>query len=189
MKLVVVLGNPGPTYTDTRHNIGYMAGEAIIAPYSIAWRPHRRFHADIATFSLNGQSIIVARPHTFYNHSGQAVQALVQYYRLDPTGDLLVVHDDLALPLGTIRVRQDGSDAGNNGIKSINTAIGQRYWRVRVGIDGPGRARMSDADYVLGRLTIDEQRLLATEVIPAITGCVNEFYRGGLLPRTISAAA
>lgn len=159
MKVIFGLGNPGAEYNSTRHNLGFLMLDRIAAQHSAAFLPKSKFSAHIAEFSVNGEKILLVKPQTFYNEVGQAARAIMGFYKLSST-NLLVIHDELALPFGALRIRNDGSDAGNNGIKSLNTHIGQQYTRLRIGIATPLRDQMNDADFVLGKFNAEEQSQL-----------------------------
>src|SRR6476620_1335837 len=120
MKLVFGLGNPGKQYIGTRHNIGFETLDSLGIKQVSGFVLKDKFKAEIAELNIGGGKILLARPQTFYNEVGSSYRAICDFYKLEPE-DTLVVHDELALPFGTVRVRQGGSDAGNNGIKSINT--------------------------------------------------------------------
>lgn len=158
MKLIVGLGNPGPEYARTRHNAGFMvldrlAQRAGVGSFDIA---RGRFHGLMHEAVLNGQRCALLEPTTFMNRSGLAVGEAVAFYKLEPTADLLVIVDDLALPSGKIRLRAEGSAGGHNGLADIQKSLGSTaYPRLRVGIDTPGR--VPQKDYVLGRFSPDQQ--------------------------------
>lgn len=136
------------------------------------WKTESKFNAVIATLSVGGEKVILAKPLTYYNETGRSARALVDFYKLDPATDVLVIHDELALPFGTIRIREKGSDAGNNGIKSLNAHLGPLYWRLRVGVWNELRDRIDDADFVLSSFTKAEteqlQALIPVTVLPLI---------------------
>ena len=133
----------------------------------------------MAELSYGGEKIILAKPTTFYNDTGRAARAIMDFYKVS-LSDVLVIHDELALEFGIIRVRHSGSDAGNNGIKSLNAHLGQGYARLRIGIHNPLRRRMGDAAFVLKPLSQAEQEALGTAIIPATTALVEQFVAGTL---------
>lgn len=159
MKVILGLGNPGKEYDFTRHNLGFLIVDQIAAHYSIEFSSKSKFSAHVAEFSVDNEKILLVKPQTYYNEAGQPARAIIDFYKLPPE-NLLVVHDELALPFGTLRIRNNGSDAGNNGIKSLNTHIGQQYTRLRIGIATPLRDQMNDADFVLGKFNAEEQSQL-----------------------------
>lgn len=145
--LLVGLGNPGRAYETTRHNIGFMALEAIASSvHASAWQ--RKFKGLIATAQVEGQTVLLLKPATFMNLSGESVREAMQFYKLEPAS-VIVFHDDLDLMAGRVKVKQGGGNAGHNGLKSIDAHIGADYWRVRLGIGHPGERALVH-DYVLG---------------------------------------
>lgn len=175
MKLIFVQGNPGPDYATTRHNVGFMMLDAFASSQDTSFKAKPKFFADIAELSVKGEKVILVKPTTFYNETGKSARAIVDFYKLDPTTDVLVVHDDLALPFGTLRTREKGSDAGNNGIKSLNAHLGPNYARLRVGIYNELRDKIPDADFVLSRFSTDEIKKLQETIIPKAIELVEAF--------------
>ncbi len=151
MLLVVGLGNPGPEYQWTPHNAGFLAIDRIAEAHGIAIS-NRRGRALTGKVTLGDREAVLAKPETWMNGSGESVAALLRDLGLDPERELLVLYDELALPLGTVRVRAGGSSGGHNGAKSINALLGTERWaRIRIGVgpDGDvGRGRRG-ADYLL----------------------------------------
>ena len=146
MKLFVGLGNPGAKYARHRHNIGFMAVERIAADHGFGpWRG--KFHGALAEGRLGSEKVLLLKPETYMNRSGQSVGAAVSFYKLDP-GDVVVFHDELDLAPGKCRFKQGGGHAGHNGLRSLHAAIGEGYARVRLGIGHPGRKDLVSA-YVL----------------------------------------
>ena len=147
MKLIVGLGNPGSEYAETRHNIGFKVADEIGERLDLHWRKD----ADVSfAKSFGGSAFFVAKPQTFMNRSGYAVSRFAGYHEVDP-GDILVIVDDVELPLGRIRVRAKGSPGTHNGLKSIVEQLGTREFpRMRLGV-GRGDSRRDLADYVLAR--------------------------------------
>lgn len=157
MHLVVGLGNPGARYQDSRHNVGFRCADEVARRHQAVFS-RQLFDARIAWVDIAGKRVLLAKPQTYMNLSGRSVAPLLRYFGLAPAG-LLVVYDDMDLPLGRIRVREQGSAGGHNGMKSIIAALGtQDFARVRIGI-GPSGAQDA-ADYVLGRFTPDEAPLV-----------------------------
>lgn len=180
MKLILAQGNPGQQYADTRHNVGFMTLDSLAESMSIKFSDKPKLKARIAEGQVNGEKVILAKPSTFYNETGQSARAIVDFYKLNPATDVLVIHDDIALPFGTLRVREKGSDAGNNGIKSLNNHIGSSYWRLRVGIYNDLRDRMHDADFVLGKFNADEQSELTATIMPQLHEVINSFLNDSI---------
>jgi PTH1 family peptidyl-tRNA hydrolase len=155
-RLIVGLGNPGPKYAATRHNIGFDVLE-ILSRRHLAETPRMKFEGQISTISLAGGPAHLFWPLTYMNESGRAVSAAVKFYKLAPTTDVLVICDDLSLPLGKLRMRARGSSGGQKGLGDILRALGtQDVARLRVGIE-PAPANWDVADYVLSRFRKDEQ--------------------------------
>ena len=138
MLLLVGLGNPGQDYAGNRHNIGYMAVDAIARRYGFsAPRSRSRPHGQFCEGSIDGSKTIILKPLTFMNNSGQAVGEALRWYRLAPQS-VFVFHDELDLAAGKVRAKRGGGNAGHNGLRSIDAHIGPDYWRVRLGIGHPG---------------------------------------------------
>ncbi|PWE31029.1 aminoacyl-tRNA hydrolase [Pararhodobacter marinus] len=136
MKLIVGLGNPGAKYAQNRHNIGFMAVDRIASDHGFSpWKS--RFQAQVAEGRLGGDKAVLLKPQTFMNLSGQAVGEAMRYLKLTPA-DIIVLHDELDLAPGKLRLKQGGGHAGHNGLRSIHQHIGEAYARVRLGIGHPG---------------------------------------------------
>lgn len=161
MKLLIGLGNIGPHFDNTRHNVGFAALDAFAAAHGLEWHPKEKFKALVAEGVVNGKKVILAKPTTYYNLSGEAARAIKDFYKLE-NSDIIVAHDELALQFGTVRTRQEGSDAGNNGIKSMVAHIGSDIARIRIGIANPELQTYDAADFVLGHFTHEEQAQLPT---------------------------
>jgi PTH1 family peptidyl-tRNA hydrolase len=175
MKLIFGQGNPEPTYTSTRHNVGFMVLDAIANENNIIWGNKPKLNAKITEIKIGNEKILLAKPTTFYNETGTSIKKIINFYKLDPINDLLVIHDDLALPFGTIRIRNKGSSAGNNGIKSINAAIKQFYPRIKIGIRNDKCDQMEDADFVLAKFSKVELKQLKKSIIPQVVELITEF--------------
>ena len=180
MKIVLAQGNPGTQYTGTRHNIGWMILDEYAATIGAEFKPDKKFAANIATTTINDEKILLVKPVTFYNETGRTARALIDFYKLEATEDILVLHDDLSLPLGTVRVRDKGSDGGNNGIKSISSHLGPDYWRLRVGIWDEKRNLQPDADFVLSRFSADASSHIKQKIIPVATEMIATFLTGSM---------
>lgn len=136
MLLAVGLGNPGPRYADNRHNIGFMAADAIAARHGFpSWRV--KFHAEVAEATIGGTKVLLMKPTTYMNKSGQAVAGAARFYKVAPQ-DIVVFYDELDLAPGKVRVKTGGGAAGHNGIRSIQSHLGAGFRRVRLGIGHPG---------------------------------------------------
>lgn len=184
MKLVFGLGNPGKTYETTRHNVGFMALDVLAAASGVSFVDKPKFFAQVAEVTIEGEKVMLAKPQTFYNEAGRSYRALLDFYKLDPA-NTLVIHDELALPFGTIRVREGGSDAGNNGIKSVNLHGGEQSARIRVGTGNDQRALVGDVDFVLSNFTTEEKEQLRATVLPEVERFVTTFVRGSHEPTSL----
>lgn len=174
MKLVFGQGNPGNEFANTRHNVGFLVLDALADQLDIPFKDTAKFFGQVAEFTKDGEKVILVKPTTFYNETGRSFTAIKQFYKLDNT-DILVIHDELALPFGTLRSRIGGTDAGNNGIKSINGGGGDHTKRLRIGVGNELRARMGDTDFVLGRFSQDEQTILKDTILPKALEVIDDF--------------
>jgi peptidyl-tRNA hydrolase, PTH1 family len=136
MRLLVGLGNPGSRYQRNRHNIGFMAVEALLRRHEFR-AVRNRFNAHLAEGDIEGRRIFVMMPQTYMNDSGDAVGPASRFYKIVPA-EIAVIHDEVDLAPGKLRVKRGGGSAGHNGIRSIDAAIGNDYWRVRLGVGHPG---------------------------------------------------
>lgn len=177
MKLIFAQGNPGQDFTNTRHNVGFLAVDLLAKKASSEFTTNKKFFADMADCSVDGEKVLLAKPTTFYNETGRSFTAIKQFYKLDPS-DILIIHDELALPLGTLRSRVGGADAGNNGIKSLNENDGVSTNRLRIGIGNELRGVMGDTDFVLGRFSKDEQEALTKVILPKCLELIDDFVSG-----------
>ena len=181
MKLIFAQGNPGLQYARTRHNAGFIVLETLADNENAQWKTDSKFKAELAEINIQGEKILLVKPLSFYNETGQVARSLVDFYKLDPTTDVLVIHDELALPFGTIRIREKGSDAGNNGIKSLNAHLGADYGRIRIGIWNELRDQMDDAAFVLSKFSADETKALHEIIDKTIIPLVRDFANGTLV--------
>lgn len=180
MKLIFAQGNPESEYKNTRHNVGIAIINQFGKKYDAKWETKSKFHAIIAEILINGEKVILAKPTSYYNQTGQAVQAITSFYKLEPALDLLVIFDDLSLPFSTVRVRKQGSDAGNNGIKSINSHVNSDYTRIKIGTSNELREHMDDATFVLSKFSQDEITQLNEKITPQAIDLINQFCENKL---------
>ena len=146
--LVVFLGNPGPRYEGTRHNAGFMAGDALAKDKGVSIT-RARFRALTGTLELDGEKVMLMKPQTYMNLSGEAVSQAVKFYKIPPE-HVLVVSDEVSLPIGKLRVRSKGSAGGHNGLKSIIACLGtEAFPRIRIGVGAPPHPDYDMADWVL----------------------------------------
>jgi len=155
---IVGLGNPGAEYDRTRHNAGFWLVDALAAAYRGSFRTEAKFFAEVARVRIGSSDVLLVKPSTFMNRSGQAIQALAAFYKLDPA-DILVVHDEMDLPVGAMRLKLAGGHGGHNGLRSVHQHIGEGYRRLRVGIGHPGSKELV-LGYVLGRASVADDKLI-----------------------------
>jgi PTH1 family peptidyl-tRNA hydrolase len=158
MYLVVGLGNPGPKYAFTRHNIGFLAVDLFaMGAGSPPWKEEHRAH--VCRFQMEQETLLLAKPLTFMNLSGQSVQSLMHFYKI-PMEKLIVIHDDIDQVFGGIRLHKNRGHGGHNGIRHISELLGSDYQRIKLGVGRPPHPEMSVADYVLQKFSKDEEQLL-----------------------------
>ncbi|MCL2749295.1 MAG: aminoacyl-tRNA hydrolase [Alphaproteobacteria bacterium] len=177
--LIVGLGNPGMKYDRTRHNAGFMAIDMLAQKYAMVpaagfldslkfWRTNSDagWKKEKNSLVIKAGKIILAKPQTFMNLSGKAVQALMTFYKI-PLENLIVIHDDMDLPTGTVREKMGGGSAGHNGIKSIDAAVGKDYRRIRIGVGHPRDAGflVDPSDWVLGRFSNEELEKINSAIL------------------------
>lgn len=156
MYIIAGLGNPEKKYDNTRHNIGFDAIDALAQKYGLSL-DEKKHRAYCARGVIGGQKVLLLKPQTYMNLSGESVRSAVEYYKADPESELLVIFDDISLDVGQIRLRKKGSAGGHNGIKNIIAHLGtQNFARIKIGV-GEKPPRMDLADYVLGHFTKSER--------------------------------
>jgi PTH1 family peptidyl-tRNA hydrolase len=154
MRLIVGLGNPGSRYARTRHNIGFMTLDAVARRYEFP--PFRaKFASALAEGTIAGERVFALKPQTYMNCSGDAVGAAARFYKIAPE-EIAVIHDEIDLAPGKLKVKRGGGTAGHNGLRSIDAAIGSEFWRVRLGIGHPGAKELVEP-YVLQNFAPDEK--------------------------------
>ncbi len=170
MKAIVGLGNPGLEYERTRHNIGFMVIDSLIARLAPGDTPKAKFNALVVEAMLGYDKVLLVKPMTFMNRSGQTIGEIARFYQMDVEDDLLVIVDDVALPLGDLRLRPTGSAGSHNGLRDIQQRLGSaKYPRLRIGIDEPGR--IARVNFVLGRFTEEERPIVDSAVQKAVDAC------------------
>ena len=181
MKLIVGLGNPGTKYKKTWHNIGFVAIDNIADEFNFDnFKSENKFKSDIATGQINNTKIILAKPQTYMNNSGEAVRAIAKYYKIKPK-DIIVIHDDIDLPLGRLKIITGSSAGGHNGIKSIIQHIKTKdFARIKIGVATPKKDRMDSADYVLAKVGL-LQSGKTKEAIKKTTSAIEEVVSGDLV--------
>ncbi len=175
MKLIVGLGNPGKQYELTRHNVGFLCLDSLKEKYDLTFKLDSTFNAMVATKIIGGEKCVFVKPQTYMNLSGEAVGKILKYFKIDVL-DLLVIYDDMDIPLGALRLREKGSAGGHNGINSIIPHVGtQEFKRIRVGISS--NMSIDAKDYVLGRFSKEEQITLSL-IKDKVVSAIDEFVSG-----------
>ncbi|HYD01033.1 MAG TPA: aminoacyl-tRNA hydrolase [Phycisphaerales bacterium] len=172
MKLIVGLGNPGTQYEKTRHNAGFMALDRLIGQFAKSVAPRQKFGGEVVETEIQGERCLLLKPMRFMNCSGGSVQEAAAFYKV-PVGDILVMHDDTAFPVGTVKVRGEGGHGGHNGLRDLDRALGtQAYARVRIGVEAKPTEYADLADWVLSRFTGDELKRLEPALDRAAEGAM-----------------
>ena len=169
MRLVVGLGNPGGRYARNRHNIGFMAIEAIARRHRAAGF-RNRFKGELAEVSIGGERVLLLKPQTFMNASGESVGEVARFFKL-LLSDVIVIHDEIDLRPGKLRVKRGGGNAGHNGLRSIDALLGPDYWRVRIGVGHPGIKELVQP-YVLQNLPDEERKAWVEPLLAAVAETV-----------------
>lgn len=160
MKIIIFQGNYPKEYQNTRHNIGFAFADYISNSLNISWKDKPKFKAQIAEFTHGSEKIILVKPLTFYNDTGKTARALCDFYKINWKNDLLVIHDDLDLDFKTIRTRNKGSSAGNNGLKSIISNLNDEFPRIKIGIKNQYLQRIGAMNFVLEKFSKEEAQEL-----------------------------
>ncbi len=176
IKLIVGLGNPGADYARTRHNAGFWLVDELARRHGGTFRHEGKHQAELARVRINGDEIWLAKPMTFMNRSGGPVSSVLGFYKIAPA-EMLVVHDEIDLPGGTVRLKDAGGAGGHNGIRDIISAQGDGFWRMRIGVGHPGGKR-EVVDHVLTRPSAEDQRII-DETIAAGADAIEVMLRDG----------
>ena len=172
MKLVVGLGNFGKEYDNTRHNIGFRFLDAYLSKANVIWKS--KFKGLYCEKTINNEKVIFLKPQTYMNLSGESVLLFVNYFKIK-IEDILVISDDLALPIGTYRLRSQGSAGGHNGLKNIEECLkSNKYNRLRIGINSETRNLMDQVSFVLSKFTNEEEKKLI-ELEPIVNNIINDY--------------
>jgi peptidyl-tRNA hydrolase, PTH1 family len=175
MRLVVGLGNPGSRYARNRHNIGFMAADAIARRYAFpAFR--NRFKGEVAEAPIAGARRLLLKPQTFMNASGEAVAETARFFKIPPE-EIVVIHDEIDLRPGKLRVKRGGGNAGHNGLRSIDPLIGPDYWRVRIGVGHPGIKELVQP-YVLQNFAAEEMAGWVEPLLAAVAETIGLLLTG-----------
>jgi PTH1 family peptidyl-tRNA hydrolase len=165
--LIFGLGNPGPGYAETRHNAGFWFLDRLAQMHGASYKTQPRLQSEIVRVNLHGKECILAKPTTFMNHSGQAVRAVMDYYKVSAQ-ELLIAYDELDLPPGVVRLKRGGGHGGHNGLRDIfRHTVDHDFLRLRIGIGHPGN-KDAVTGYVLGRATASQERLIHDSISDAI---------------------
>ena len=160
MKIILFQGNFPEKYAGTRHNVAFAFADFLAEKFGAKFVEKAKFRADLAEISLSGEKILLVKPRTYYNETGFSARALCDFYKVDFRDDFLAIHDDLALDFGVVRTRKSGSDAGNNGLKSLISVFGEDFSRIKIGIANDFLAKMDSADFVLAKFSKAESEKL-----------------------------
>ena len=174
MKIVAGLGNPGAQYANTPHSVGFETLDALAAAAGVAWEEKRQFKCLMTTVSVGGERVLLVKPQTFMNLSGESVAPVVKYHNAT-AADLLVVHDDIDLALGRMRIRRGGSCGGHNGVRNIIERLGtQDFTRLKLGV---GKDKSNVIGFVLGKFSPDARKvmdLVVAEAVKAVAAVVSQ---------------
>ena len=171
MSIAVIagLGNPGPEYRLTRHNIGWLLVERLAEDWGAAWKQDRNFLAQVARARFSGRDFLLVRPLTYMNDSGRSLGAIARFYKW-PAQDFAMVHDDINLELARVKVSEHGSDGGHNGLASIIACMGESFVRYRIGIGRKPHPAMDLKDFVLGRWSDEQTAVLQSRLNALLDG-------------------
>jgi peptidyl-tRNA hydrolase, PTH1 family len=175
MRLVVGLGNPGARYARNRHNIGFMAVDAIARRHGLS-SFRARFRGELAEGQLSGERLMLLKPQTFMNVSGESVAEASRFFKIPPA-EIVVIHDEIDLRPGKLRVKCGGGNAGHNGLRSIDALIGPDFWRVRIGVGHPGIKELVQP-YVLQNFSSDEVNLWVAPLLDAVAETIELLLTG-----------
>lgn len=177
MFLVVGLGNPGSEYANTRHNVGFMAADAICSRYKFDIYK-KKFDGEVAMGQIANEKVIVLKPHTYMNLSGNAVVKAALFYKILPE-NIIVIHDDMDLKSGQLKAKRGGGAGGHNGLKSIDAHITSNYNRIRIGVGHPANKGNDVINYVLGSFSKEEKKLLEAS-LDTVTEAVEVLIRNDI---------
>lgn len=166
LRAIVGLGNPGPEYERTRHNTGFWFVDQLAEAHRGSFRFEAKFKGDLARIRIGSHDVLLLKPQTYMNKSGDAIQPLAAFYKLAPA-DILVAHDELDLPVGTMKLKRAGGHGGHNGLRSVHQQLGPDYLRLRIGIGHPG-TKDQVLGYVLGRPNGDDDKRIRNGLIDAM---------------------
>jgi PTH1 family peptidyl-tRNA hydrolase len=162
LRIIVGLGNPGPEHQITRHNVGFWFVDLLARRHGGEFRDYRKYSGETARVTIDGQELILLKPTTYMNRSGLSVRQISDFYKIVPD-DILVAHDELDLPVGSVRLKNGGGHGGHNGLRDTIAHVGENFWRLRLGIGHPGN-KADVIDYVLTRAPRVEEDLILEAV-------------------------
>jgi PTH1 family peptidyl-tRNA hydrolase len=166
LRIIVGLGNPGPEHRVTRHNAGFWFVDLLARRHGGDFRDYRKYSGETAKISIDGNELVLLKPTTYMNRSGLSIRQLSDFYKVPPA-EILVAHDELDLPVGTVRLKQGGGHGGHNGLRDTIAHVGETFWRMRLGIGHPGN-KAEVIDYVLTRAPRAEEELILDAVGTAV---------------------
>jgi len=176
LRIIVGLGNPGPEHLVTRHNAGFWFVDLLARRHNSEFRDYRKYSGETARISIAGQDVMLLKPTTYMNRSGLSVRQLSEFFKIPPE-EILVAHDELDLPAGSVRLKQGGGHGGHNGLRDTIAHIGENFWRLRFGIGHPGN-KADVIDYVLTRAPRGEEDLIL-EAVGTAADCMPLLFEQG----------
>ncbi len=162
LRIIVGLGNPGPEHQVTRHNAGFWLVDVLARRHGGEFRDYRKFSGETAKITVSGQELTLLKPTTYMNRSGLSIRQISDFFKIEPE-HILVAHDELDLPVGTVKLKHGGGHGGHNGLRDTITHIGENFWRLRIGIGHPGN-KAEVLDYVLNRAPRIEEEMILDSV-------------------------
>jgi PTH1 family peptidyl-tRNA hydrolase len=162
LRIIVGLGNPGPEHQVTRHNVGFWFVDLLARRHGVEFRDYRKYSGETARVTIEGQELILLKPTTYMNRSGLSIRQISDFYKVVPD-DILVAHDELDLPVGSVRLKHGGGHGGHNGLRDTIAHVGENFWRLRLGIGHPGN-KFEVIDYVLTRAPRVEEEMILEAV-------------------------
>lgn len=162
LRIIVGLGNPGPEHQVTRHNAGFWFVDVLARRHGGEFRDYRKFSGETAKINVAGQELTLLKPTTYMNRSGLSIRQISDFFKIEPD-HVLVAHDELDLPVGTVKLKHGGGHGGHNGLRDSITHIGENFWRLRIGIGHPGN-KAEVLDYVLNRAPRIEEEMILDSV-------------------------
>jgi peptidyl-tRNA hydrolase, PTH1 family len=176
LRIIVGLGNPGPEHLVTRHNAGFWFVDLLARRHNTEFRDYRKYSGETARISIGGQEVLLLKPTTYMNRSGLSVRQLSEFFKIPPE-EILLAHDELDLPVGSVRLKQGGGHGGHNGLRDTIAHIGESFWRLRFGIGHPGN-KADVIDYVLTRAPRGEEDLIL-EAVGTAADCMPLLFEQG----------